>query len=102
MRLLLRFKFLPAILDRGAIPAGARAPSEVRPGSGPFPRAQVLAALEGRAARVEALIAALAPDQPGAMTHHVFGRLTAREAIRFATIHNDHHARQLLSPPPST
>lgn len=38
LRLVLRFRFLPRILEHGSIPAGARAPREARPGRPRGPR----------------------------------------------------------------
>jgi hypothetical protein len=95
LRIALRLRFLPAILERGAIPRGARAPRELRPGPGRFPREEILGALEAAAARTEAALAERSPGEPGVMTHHVFGRLKARDGLRFATVHNQHHTRQL-------
>jgi hypothetical protein len=95
MRLILRFRYLPRILSEGRIPQGAKAPREVRPDGGPFPRAETLAALEREAAECEAAIRERW-DQPTAFaTHHVFGKLTPDQALRFATVHIRHHAAQL-------
>lgn len=94
LRPILRFRFLPMILGERRLPAGARAPREIRPGSGPFPRAALLEALRRDAERAEE---AIAQRQPGAhgFTHHVFGRLAAGDALRFAAVHNEHHTRQV-------
>ena len=96
-RLIVRFKFLPGILEHGTIPPGARTPSELRPGEGPFPRDESLAALTSRAASCEAALGSRW-NEPGAYaTHHVFGRLTPKEILRFAAVHAEHHAAQLTS-----
>jgi len=97
LRPLLRLRYLGAILNRGDIPSGARAPRELRPGAGPFEREQVLAALKAGADRAEASFLSPAAGAPG-FTHHVFGRLDAGDALRFATVHNQHHARQIAAP----
>ncbi len=98
LRLLLRFKFLPGILDHGRIPGKAKAPSEVRPGPGPFPRQEILARLRAGATGVEESLAqAVTSGAPG-LTHHVFGRLTPAEGFRFLTVHNAHHTRQIAPP----
>ena len=36
-------------------------------------------------------------DGGAGLTHHVFGRLTPAEALRFLTVHNAHHTRQLTT-----
>ncbi len=95
LRLILRFRFLPKILEQGRIPKGARAPREARPGPGPFPREPLLADLIELATRAEDTLASAARDREVTITHHVFGRLQAAQALRFLTVHNDHHARQL-------
>lgn len=98
LRLVLRLRFLPRILEHGRVPAGARAPREARPGPGPFPREPLLADLVEAATRAEEALASGAKDPDVAITHHVFGRLTAVQALRFLTVHNDHHTRQLDRP----
>ena len=47
IRPLLRFKFLRKILADGAVPPGAKAPRELRPGPGPYGREQTLGGLGG-------------------------------------------------------
>ena len=95
LRLILRLRILPAILKNGRIGAGALAPHELRPGPGPFARDATLANLRQSASTVEAgLLARVADGNPG-LTHHVFGRLPPAQALRFLTVHNLHHARQL-------
>jgi hypothetical protein len=95
VRLLLRVRILPRVLEHGRIPAGARAPREARPGPGPFPRDPLLdQLLELAAATEDALGRAAVTGGPG-ITHHVFGHLGPIQSLRFATIHNTHHTRQL-------
>lgn len=94
-RLLLRLKVLPGILNHGRIPARAPAPREARPGPGPFPQDAVIAATLAAAATMQQHLEA-ARHRPGAgVTHHIFGRLSLAEVIRFGAVHNDHHTRQL-------
>jgi hypothetical protein len=96
MRPLLRWKFLGLILERGAMPAGARAPSEVRPGEGPFDRETLLAGLERAAAEVEGhMVARWSDPTAPMMTHNVFGALTSPQGARLVTVHTTHHAKQL-------
>lgn len=94
LRPILRFRVLPMILQRGVVPRGAKAPREIRPSEGPFERAPLLAAIEELAERAEDSLAG-ARDSDAGFTHHVFGALPASQALRFATVHNNHHARQL-------
>ena len=98
LRPILRLRYLPTILRGRRLPEGARAPREIRPGSGPFPREALLAALRDGAGRAEEAMAARAPTDPG-FTHHVFGHLTAGKALRFAAVHNEHHTRQIAGHP---
>lgn len=95
LRLVLRWRLLPRILDTGKLPAGARASSEIRPGSGPFPRAQVLEALEVAARVAQESVARGWDDRGAGITHHVFGRVEMPRAMRFLTVHTAHHMRQL-------
>ncbi len=98
LRPLLRLRILPGILRHGRIPAHARAPSEVRPGAGPFPRETVLAGLDSGAAAADAALTSRHARGSYGVTHHVFGRLTPEEALRFLAVHNRHHTAQLLGP----
>lgn len=95
VRMILRLRYLPAILARGEIPGGAIAPRELRPGDGPFDRESLLAALQATAASTEAAITGAGGRRAPGITHHVFGRLSPAEALRFATVHNQHHTRQI-------
>jgi hypothetical protein len=99
IRPLLRYQFLPMILRGGVLPAGARAPREIRPGPGPFERAPLIDALRTLTERAEAVLVAARPNAQGfthhVFTHHVFGRLSATQSLRFVTVHNQHHTRQL-------
>lgn len=99
MRMLLRWRFLPRILSRGVLPEGARAPRELRPGAGPFDRDAVLDALQVAARVAQESIARGWDDPNRVMTHHVFGRLALPTAMRFLTVHTEHHARQLRAVP---
>lgn len=95
LRQLLRWRVLPRLLASGTIPEGARAPREIRPGDGPFPREQLLQALQVAARNVEETLVRRWHDPNCQMTHHVFGHLTPPTAMQFATVHTNHHARQL-------
>lgn len=95
LRVLLRWRILPRILATGTIPGGAKAPREIRPGEGPFDREQVLAALATSAKVAEEALVRHWSDGAGHMTHHIFGKLNPSTAMRFATVHTRHHARQI-------
>lgn len=97
LRMILRLRYLPRILARGEIPGGALAPREIRPAPGPFDREPLLAALEAAASSAEAAITGDGGRRASGITHHVFGRLSPAEAIRFATVHNEHHTRQIAA-----
>lgn len=97
LRLFLRLAYLRRILDQGAIPPGARAPRELMPGPGPFEREALLARLAAAVERAEAVFVGDGRGRARGFTHHVFGRLDAGDALRFATVHNHHHARQLAT-----
>lgn len=97
IRPFLRLRFLPMILGEGRLPPGARAPAEIRPGDGPFPRDAVLGEFRTLAARFEELLSARRTSGGNGFTHHVFGRLDPDRTLRFGTVHNAHHTRQLDS-----
>lgn len=94
-RLILRWRVLPSILREGRIGGGALAPREIRPGPGPFPRDPLLVQLRTVSAAAEATLAGRLDEGGTGITHHVFGRLSPAQALRFLTVHNLHHARQI-------
>lgn len=93
-----RLRFLRKILRSGRLPAGARSPREARPGEGPFDRSVTLAAVAAAASRFEEALADRWDHTNARLTHHVFGRMSAKKAIRFVTVHTEHHTRQLPQP----
>ena len=95
VRLMLRLRVLPTILRDGRIREGALAPRELRPGPGPFARETLLAHLRQGAVATEAALIVRVQDGSAGITHHVFGRLSPAQALRFLSVHNLHHARQL-------
>lgn len=95
MRLWFRIRYLPHIMRSGQLPAGARAPREARPGSGPFERPVTLAALAEAAAMFEDAMARRWDQPEAVLTHHVFGSMPVRKGIRFITVHTEHHTRQI-------
>lgn len=99
LRPILRWRFLPIVLERRVMPKGARAPREIAPGAGPFDRDATLAAIARDAAAWEEAFGAALARGGGQLTHHVFGRLAATEAARFVIVHTAHHARQIADRP---
>ena len=95
LRPILRWKFLPAILESGKFPPSAKAPSEIRPAAGPFEREPLLDALERAAEATARQFAERWNDPTCLMTHHVFGALRPPEGARLVTVHTAHHAAQL-------
>ena len=92
---LLRMLFLPKILKSGRFPKGVRATSEIRPGSGPFDRQQLLDAL-----RHEGEQFMKATDSPfldrGSITHPFLGKIGLADGVRFMTQHLRHHHAQIV------
>ena len=95
LRPILRWKFLPAILESGEFPSSARAPGEIRPDDGPYDREPLLTALETAALATEQQFVERWTDPTCLMTHHVFGTLRPPQAARLITVHTAHHAAQL-------
>lgn len=94
LRPFLRWRFLGGILDSARFPR-SRAPRELRPGPGPFEREATLRAIGSAAADLERDAIAHWSDARAAVTHHVFGALSAADGLRLATAHTVHHTRQL-------
>ncbi len=99
LRPLLRWRFLGIVLDQRRMPAGARAPREIAPGSGPFPQEATIAAVEHEAQGWEDAFDQRQARGGATLSHHVFGRLRGATAARFVVVHTEHHARQLREPP---
>lgn len=95
LRPLIRLRYLGAILKQGRIPGKQRAPREINPGPGPFARKPTLAALEATSAHVEAILAERQAHKGRGLSHHIFGTMNPAKSLRFLTVHNQHHIRQL-------
>lgn len=94
-RVFLRAVFLPRILRTGRIPAGVRAPRELRPGAGlePLDQASSIAKLRASARRADEELATRGGSVR--VTHPYFGALEGLDVLRFFAIHTAHHAEQL-------
>ena len=95
VRVYVRLRYLPSILRSGRLPGKQRAPHEIKPGDGPFPRAATLASLANLAATTEATLATRRAERRPGLSHHIFGQLPPTESLRFLTVHNQHHTRQI-------
>jgi hypothetical protein len=95
LRLMVRYKFLPALLREGRIPPGVRAPREARPGPPGSNLADALARFRSLAVEFEEEITTRRASGGGTLTHPYFGRLDPDRGIRFVEVHIRHHTRQL-------
>ena len=95
LRIYLRLRYLGPFLQTGEAPDRVPAPREVRPGSGPFDREVVLDGIRDAVARFEKQLRPRWDADAPAITHHLFGRLSARETLRFAVVHTQRHREQL-------
>jgi hypothetical protein len=98
---LFRLLYLPRILNKGRFPKGAPAVREIRPGSGPFDRVQVLAALRREG---EELIDTVRSGSTGKerVSHPFLGALDVFDGMRFLTQHLRHHRAQIAETAPET
>src|SRR5262245_42798770 len=94
-RLLVRWRFLPMILETGRLPPGAPAVREIRPADEPRGRAVVTSDLREQAALFDQELGRARDAGGGRLTHPFLGRLTALEVIRFVAVHAAHHRRQI-------
>jgi DinB superfamily len=99
MRLFVRLRYLGSILSKGRIPGKQRAPREIAPGPGPFERRATLAELGQRVRDLEAALGQRHRRGERGLSHHFFGKLSPSDALRFLTVHNQHHLRQLTGLP---
>lgn len=95
----LRLRYLRPTLKDGVFPPTARAPSELRPGPGPFPKSGLLEDLQDAAGRFEAELRVRWTGRVR-LTHHVFGGLSGTQALQLLTAHTRHHRAQLPAPRP--
>ncbi len=83
------------VLFLGRIPRGAQAPARVQPSAEPEPARldKLFANVNSLLDRIQDLPAAEIAKLRGRIDHPVLGGLSARQWIRFARIHLDHHLR---------
>lgn len=95
LRTFLRVAILPSIFRKRSFPAGAKAPSEIRPINCIEDRTEALAKLRELGERCAAVLGEKRADPNAKLTHHLFGTLTPAKGLDFVTIHLENHTRQL-------
>jgi hypothetical protein len=100
-RLLLRWFLLPHMLFHRSFPAGARSPREVRPPDTGAVQEEIGERLRELASRFEDAITQAGVNGEAGITHPYFGRIPPLRALRFVTLHLEHHRRQLPVTAPS-
>lgn len=94
---LLRWFILPHILFHRSLPRRVRAPREVRPTGRGLSRQAMLEALSEGARRFEEAVPPAQRDPRRTLSHPYFGRIRPLHFLRIASLHLDHHRRQLES-----
>ncbi len=94
-RLVIRLRYLPAVLKEGRLPSGAPAVREIRPGDAVRDRPELLHVLRERTTQFDETLASAAQRGGVKLTHPFFGRLGAGEALALLAAHTEHHRRQL-------
>jgi len=86
---------LPRLLAGRPIPPGVRAPREVRPVGDPLEREAAIREFERVTSEWEAAMARNLPMASARAVHPFFGALPLPTMLRFATLHTNHHRRQI-------
>jgi hypothetical protein len=86
LRMMLRLQWIPSV---------ARAPKALVPEAIEETREAALERLRRGASQLERELYARRNEAGLGFTHHLFGRLEALRGVRFATLHTDHHRKQL-------
>lgn len=97
LRILVRWKFLPAMVEKGRFPSGVRAPREARPQGGSSTPAEAAARLAENGGRLETELSRARAAGGGRLTHPYFGRVDAVQSLAMVAAHLRHHVRQLPS-----
>ncbi len=95
LRQILRLAFLPRIFRTRRLPAGAKAPVEIRPSDSNIPRETALRQLTDVSAEFETELLSRRNEKDLRLTHHVFGAVKPLRGVDFVAIHTEHHTRQL-------
>jgi len=94
-RRVLKWFILPHILFHRSFPIAAVSPRELRPSAGASAQADVGSILLDLEDRFEdAISLAVTSGTPG-VTHPYFGTISPLRALRFLTVHLEHHTRQI-------
>ena len=96
-RRVLRTFLLPHMLFHRTFPRGARAPREVRPETEGPPREQALVELRVLGEEFEREVERARARGLQHLTHPYFGAIELTRAMRFASLHVEHHARQIAA-----
>lgn len=91
----IRFRYFGRILKTGRMPAGAKAPREIRPHGDRLEQDATLLSLHEVAVAFEDAVALRWDDPDAGFSHHIFGQVSLSDGWRFAVVHTDHHAGQL-------
>jgi hypothetical protein len=94
-RRLLRWFLLPHMLFHRSFPAGARSPREVRPPDLGAVQGEIGERIRELASRFEAAITRAGAAGEAGITHPYFGRIPPLRALRFITLHLEHHRKQI-------
>jgi hypothetical protein len=98
IRLWIRLRYLPMVLQQGRLPNGAPAVREIRPGPEPRERRVVVEALRERSERFEReLTRAFEAGGGRRLTHPFFGRLAPAQTFKLVAVHLEHHRKQIAS-----
>lgn len=92
---MLRTFALPRLLAGRPLPAGVRSPREARPSGEPPPPDVALRDFRQATRAWSAVMERNRANRSGRATHPFFGKLPLPTMVRFATIHTEHHRRQL-------
>jgi hypothetical protein len=95
LRLWIRLRYLPMVLQEGRLPSGAPAVREVRPGSEPPERRAAVEALLERSERFERELTRAYEAGGRRLSHPFFGRLTPPQAFKLVAVHLEHHRKQI-------
>jgi hypothetical protein len=94
-QLLVRWRYLPVILERGTFPPGVKAPREARPANHSASPEAAASRLAENASCFERRLAEAQATGPVRLTHAYFGKLTAPQILKLLAVHARHHRKQL-------